>query len=453
MKILIIGAGKVGSALARRLSCEKHDVTIIDSSKEALRRAADTLDVMCVKGTGASPAVLKAAGAASCDMVLSTTNRDEINLLCSLAAKRLGAKYTVARVRDAAFSADIASLQRDLDIDAIINPEYAAALEISKLLRYPGVANIDAFFRGRVELLEFVVQEGDSILGHSLADFSGKTGKLSFLFCGAEREGIFLVPDGSFIPRKGDRLYVAGEPAGIDKFFRILGRHRPKIHSVFIVGGSRIAHYLASMLEHMEMKVTLVEISEACCRTLSERLPNTLILHGDGTDQELLSSEHFMRSDAFIALTGRDEDNLMTSLYARQQGIHTVIAKCSRGNYSGIIRSAGLGSVVSPPIITANRILQVVRGFENKKGSVMTAFYRIADDKAEAAEFTVNSTARHLGVPLKNLPLKKDILIAAILHEGKVVIPGGTGVIFRGDQVIVISRGHGILDFNDIYLT
>lgn len=451
MKIIIVGAGKVGFTLAHQLSIAQHDVTIIDWNEAAIRHASDALDVMCIKGSGASPGTLKAAGAANADFVLSTTNLDEVNMLCSLMAKQLGAKYTIARIRDVDYTTDLSAFQRDLNIDMVINPEHSTAIEISHLLRFPPAANIDTFLRGRVELLSTTVQVGDFIIGRSLAELSRKLQTLSFLFCAAQRNGKVIIPDGSFVPQEGDLLYVIGSPTGLHQYFRLLGRYVPKVNSVIIVGGSRIAHYLANMLEHMHMKVTIVENHEARCQYLSERLPKALILHGDGTDQELLVTEHFTNHDAFIALTGRDEDNLIISLYAKQQGLKKVIAKSNRDNYIGIARSAGLESILSPKMITVSRILRVVRGFENKKGSIMVALYRFAGNEAEAAEFQISKDALYLGVPLKDLPLKPGILISAILHRDKLTIPSGGDTISAGDRVIVVSHDQLISEFNDIY--
>ena len=249
----------------------------------------------------------------------------------------------------------------------------------------------------------------------------------------------------------GDKLYVTGTPKDLSAYLRTLGRDLPKIHSVFIIGGSRIAHYLSKLLLSMGVRVTLVESSESHCRRLSELLPGALILHGDGTDQELLASEHFTNNDAFIALTGRDEDNLISSLYARQQGIRKVIAKSNRENYTSVVRDAGLDSVVAPKLLTVERILRLVRGLQDKSGNVMTALYRIADTGAEAAEFILRDTTPHLGIPLMDLPIRKGFLIAALLHEEKVVIPSGTTVLSAGDRVIVISHGKGIQAFTDIF--
>lgn len=451
MKIIIVGAGKVGFTLAEQLSREQHDVTIIDRNEAAIRHASDALDVMCIKGSGASPATLKTAGAEQADFVLSATSLDEVNMLCSLMAKQLGAKYTIARIRDVDYTADLSAFQRDLNIDMVINPEFSTAIEISHLLRFPPAANIDTFLHGQVELLSTMVQEGDFIIGRSLSELSRKLQTLSFLFCAAQRGNEVIIPNGSFVPQVGDRLYVIGSPMGLHQYFRLLGRYVPKVHSVLIIGGSRIAHYLTHMLNEMHMKVTIVDNQEARCQFLSERLPNALLLCGDGTDQELLLTEHFTNHDAFIALTGRDEDNLLISLYAKQQGLKKVIAKSNRDNYTGIARSAGLESILSPKKVTVDRILRVVRGLEDKKSSIMVALYRFADNEAEAAEFEISKDTLYLGVPLKDLPLKPGVLLCAIFHQHKVIIPSGNDTIHAGDRIIVVSHDQVISEFNDIY--
>jgi len=451
LKIIIAGDGKVGSTLAEHLSQEEHDVTIIDTNEETLRRASDTLDVMCVKGNGASIAALRQAGVETADIVIAATSLDEINMVCCLTAKRLGAKYAIARIRNVEYTVDQVTLQKVLGIDTVINPEYATAIEISRLLRFPAAANIETFFRGRVELVSFMVQEGDFFAGHPLTDLSRQVKNLPILFCAAEQEGEVIIPDGSFVPKPGSRLYLIGEPIGIQKFFRLLGRYIPGIHSVFILGGGRISHYLASILLRMGVEVKVVEQKEERCRVLSEQLPHSLIICGDGTDQELLESEHFTASDAFVALTDRDEDNLIISLYALQRGISKAIAKSNRPNYAFIARTAGLDSIVTPKLITASHILQLVRGMRNSKGSVMTALYQIADGKAEAMEFIAGANTYGLGLPLQKLSLKKGILIAAIVHEGKVIIPEGSSCVSKGDTVIIVSRDQGIMDLSDIY--
>lgn len=451
MKIIIVGDGKVGYTLADHLSREEHDVTIIDTSDDALKRASEALDVLCVKGNGASIGALRESGVDTADLIIAATSMDEINMVCCLTAKRLGAKYAIARIRNVEYAQELSTLKKQLDIDLVINPENATAVEICRLLRFPSAANIETFYRGRVELIGFRVQEEDFICGKPLSQLGQKVKELPMLFCAAERGEEIIIPDGSFVPKVGDHLYLIGQPAGISQFFKLLGRLTPKIRDVFLVGGGRIAHYLTALLEDMGMHVKIVEKNSDRCRHLSEVLPRATVLCGDGTDQELLESENVSRADAFIALTDRDEDNLIISIYAMQQGIPKVIAKSNRQNYASIARAVGLDSVLSPKLITANQILQVVRGMQNSKGSVMNALYAIARSKAEAMEFVVNGTTRNLGVPLKNLKLKKGILIAVIIHQNRIIIPEGSTAIHPGDTVIVVSRDRVILDINDIY--
>ncbi len=451
MNIIIIGDGKVGSTLAEHLSQEDHSVTIVDTDQQALQRSSETLDVMCVKGNGASRAVLEEAGADEADVVIAATSRDEINMICGLTAKRMGAKYVIARIRDAEYTVGQASLKKDLGLDMIINPELSTATEISRLLRFPSAANIETFYRGRVELVGFRLQADDFLAGKTLASLSHKLRELPILFCAVEREETVSIPDGNFLMQAGDYVYVIGEPLGVNQFFKALGRYIPKIRDVFVTGGGKITFYLASMLEKMGMRTKIVECDPDRCRRLAELLPRSLILCGDGTDQELLESEDLQNSDAFIALTDRDEYNLLVGLYAMQLGVPKVVAKSNRQNYIGIARSVGLDSVISAKQITANHILQVVRGMCNSKGSVMNSLYKIAGNRAEAMEFEVNATTRHLGVPLRELRLKKGILIAVIIHNGKIVIPEGSSQIQAGDTLIIVSRDGGILDVNDIY--
>ena len=446
-----MGDGKVGFTLAEHLSREEHDVTVIDTNDDALRRASESLDVLCVKGNGASIMALRESGVDTADIIIAATSLDEVNMVCCLTAKRLGAKYTIARVRNVEYAVELSVLKKELGIDMVINPENATAVEISRLLRFPSAANIETFYRGRVELIGFRVQEDDFICGHSLAELNHRVKELPILFCAAERGDEVIIPDGRYAPQAGDKLYLIGQPIGMSQFFKLLGRYTPKVKDVFIVGGGRIAHYLTAILEGMNMHVKLVERNMDRCRNISEVLPRTMVICGDGTDQELLESESVSASDAFIALTDRDEDNLIISLYAMQMGIGKVIAKSNRQNYAGIARAVGLDSVISPKLITANQILQVVRGMENSKGSVMTALYKIASGNAEAMEFVVNQTTRHLGQPLKDLKLKKGILIAVIIHHNRIVIPEGSSSMSQGDTVIIVSRDQGILDVNDIF--
>ena len=451
MKIIIVGSGKVGFTLAEQLVREQHDVTIVDLREESLRRASDMLDVMVIHGNGVSTSTLREAGADTADLLVAATNSDEVNMVCCLTAKNMGTGYTIARIRDLEYSNSLVELRRNLKIDMVINPENATAIEISRLLRFPPAANIETFFRGRVELMGFRLQDGDFLVGTPFYSLPPQVKELSLLFCAVERGKSVVIPNGSFVPQIGDKLYLVGRPESLDQFFRLLGRYAQKVHHVFILGGGKISVYLARILEKMGMKLKIVELDEAQCRLISEKFPKSMVIHGDGSDQELLESERFSASDAFVALTDRDEDNLIISLYAMQQGIPKVVAKANRQNYAGIARAIGLVSVISPKAITAAQILHRVRGMQNSQGSVMNSLHRIADGAAEAMEFTVRSTTRYLNVPLKDLRLKSGILIAVIMRGRDIIIPEGSSSIQEGDSVILISRGRLILDLNDIY--
>ena len=448
---MIVGNGKVGFSLAEQLVREKYDVVIVDLREDTLRRAADALDIMSVKGNGISAATLIEAGAPDADLLVAATNSDEINMVCCLTAKHLGAKYAIARIRNPEYNTGLSDLKRNMGIDMVINPENATAVEISRLLRFPPAANIETFCRGRVELMGFRLQEGDFLVNQPLHALSAQVKQLSLLVCAVDRDGEVTIPNGSFVPQVGDKLYLIGRPTSLDQFFRLLGRYSPKVKTVFIVGGGKISVYLTAILEKMKMRVKIVELSEKRCRLVSEMMPRTTVICGDGTDQELLESERMSAADAFVALTDRDEDNLIISLYAMQQGMHKVVTKCNRQNYTGIARAVGLDSVISPKLITAAQILQLVRGMQNSQGSVMNTLYRIADGKTEAMEFTVGPSTRHLNVPLRDLHLHKGILIAVIMRDGEIIIPEGSSCIQEGDSVIIISRDRPIQDLNDIY--
>ena len=451
MKIVIVGNGKVGFSLAEHLVKESHDLTIVDMQEEPLRKASDILDIMSVKGNGVSSSTLKEAGAEYADLLVAATSSDEVNMVCCSTAKHLGAKCTIARIRNPEYTMGISELKKTMGIDMVINPENASATEIARWLRFPSAANIETFCRGRVELMGFRLQAKDFMVGKPLYAISDQVKKLSLLFCAIERDSEVFIPDGAFVPKENDKLYVIGRPSSLDQFFRLLGRYCPKVKDVFIVGGGKISLYLTTILEKMKMRTKIVELSPERCRQISEQLNHTMVICGDGTDQELLNEERLASSDAFVALTDRDEDNLILSLYAMQLGIPKVITKSNRQNYAGIARAVGLDSIISPKSITVSQILQLVRGMENSEGSVMTTLYRIADGLAEAMEFSVGSHTKHLGVALKDLTLKKGILLAVIMRNGEIIIPEGNSSIQEGDSVIVIARDHHLLNLNDIY--
>jgi len=451
MKIVIVGNGKVGYSLAERLSAERHDVTVVDIHEQKLSSASDALDVMTVQGNGVSTITLREAGADSADLLVATTNSDEINMVCCLTAKNLGCGYTIARIRNPEYTASLAELRQNLKVDMVINPELATAREIARLLRFPAAANIETFCRGRVELMGFRLQQDDFLVGKPLFELSDNIKRLSLLFCAADRGGQLIIPKGSFVPQAGDKLFVIGQPDSLYKFFRTLGRYTSRLKKTFIIGGGKITNYLIPMLENLGIAIKVVETNSDRCRTLNEHHPHVVTILGDGTDQEVLDSESLTDYDSFVALTNRDEDNFIISLYAAHHKIPKVITKCNRKNYLGIAREVGLDSVVSPKFITASSILHVARGMENSQGGVMNSLHRIADGSADAMEFTVTSSVENLGVPLKDLRLEANVLLAVIVRDAQIIIPQGSTTLEKGDKVIIVAPAGRIFDLNDIF--
>lgn len=449
MNITIIGNGKVGSYLADKLLRDKHKLTIVDCSDAAIE-AADSLDAMTVTGSGSSLSILKEAGVENCDMLIAVTGSDEVNMLCCLLGKRLGARYTIARVRDTIYNSDIALLKKELSIDMTINPEYVTAREIARMIKFPEASEVESFCGGRLEMVSLRVEKSDFLVGKRISDIM-KTRASNVLFCVAQRGEQTYIPNGSFKIQQDDKLYVIGRSAELVKLFRNLGRYSSKVSNVMISGGSRIAYYLCRELEKMSIKAKIIEIDPDKCRLLSEELHNMLILQGDGTDQEVLKSENLQAADAFISLTNRDEDNLITALYAMQCGVPKVIAKNNRTHYTSIIQRLGIEGIISPKVITGNQILQFVRGLDNSEGSEMLTLYQIANGSAEAMEFLIGNEAPYVGVKLKDVPTHNDVLIAAIIRGTQIIIPNGEVEMLSGDNVVIVTSGKTVRQFDDIF--
>ena len=449
MRIVIVGCGKMGGTLADRLVAEKHDVTIIDRDPQVIDNCLDKLDALAVRGSGVSAEALKEAEIQRADIVIAATVSDETNMLCCLTAKNMGAKYTIARIRDPEYLKSVPFLTKELSINYVVNPERATAREISRMLRLPFATSVETFARGRVEMVEFRLTGTEPFVGVSLAEFNQRYPKFPrVLFCAVRRDQKPYIPKGDFVLREGDTVFVASASATITSFFKAIGRDTRGAHDVMMIGGSRIAYYLSVLLHESGVNTTLIEHNEKKARWLSEELPNTNIIQGDGTDQQFLLSEGLNNCDAFIALTDRDEENLMTGLFALQNGKIKVIAKNNRENYSAFMRAMGMDGIVSPLEVACNIILRTVRARANIGGTAVERMYRLMDGQAEALEFIARSGAPYIGVPLKNL--NPSALIAVIVRGNQVRVPFGDDIIEEEDHVVIITRDTGIMDLNDI---
>ncbi|PWM25800.1 MAG: Trk system potassium transporter TrkA [Oscillospiraceae bacterium] len=451
MKIIVVGGGKIGETLVEQLAREGHDLVLIDNQQRVIDETENRLDVMGVYGNGASHQVQMEAGVPRADLLIAATSSDELNILCGLVAKKLGARHTIARVRNPEYSDQLVFLRDELGLSMSINPEAAAAGELFRMLRFPSALKIETFSRGRVEMAEVRLREGGSLDGLYLHEFSRKF-QVKVLVCIVQRGEEVFIPTGDFRMAAGDKISIAAGPSEIEQFFRAAGLMKEQAHSVMIVGGGRIAHYLGRKLLGIGVSVKIIDSNPQRCRQLCEQMPRAMIICGDGTKQELLFEEGLERVDAFVSLTGLDEQNAILSMFAASRGVSKVITKVSRTSLLSLVESAGLESVISPKEITANQIIRYVRAMQNSLGSNVETLYKLVGGRVEALEFRVSPEFSHIGVPLRDLTLKPNLLLACITRDGKAIIPGGNDSIVANDRVIIVTTNQQLRDLSDILL-
>ena len=451
MKIIIVGCGKVGTTLAEQLNRENHDITLIDCDSEALQSISDSTDVMSVTGNGAVYQVQMEAGIKEADLLIATTNSDELNMLCCLIAKKAGNCHTIARIRNPEYSAEINYIREELNLSLAINPELAAAREIARLLRFPNAIKIELFAKGRIELLKFLIPK-DSILDRmKVMDVVSRL-KSNVLICAVERGDDVVIPDGNFEMRGGDKMSFIAPHADCADFFRKAGIENNTVNSAMFVGGGKLTVYLAKALADTKIKIKIIEQDEERCRILSEILPHAMIIHGDGSDQKLLLEEGIRQTEAFASLTGFDEENILLSLYAASQSRAKLITKVNKIAFENVINALNLGSVIYPKMLTADIILQYVRAMQNSMGSNIETLYKIVADKAEALEFRVRGDSPVLGIPLEKLRTRNNLLVACINRNGRIIMPRGKDTLEAGDTVIIVTTHTGLNDLKDILI-
>ena len=449
MNIIIVGNGKVGYTLAQYLSKDGHDITVIDRSQQALLRASETLDVMCVRGNGANVKVLIDSDVEHADIIIAVTGNDELNMVCCLAAKQLGAKYSIARIRDPEYTESLTLLQKKLDIDQVINPERATAQEISRLLRFPFAINIESFAHGRVEMVEFRAESTDPILNMPLSRLHNRFPHIQFT--AVQRNGTAFIPDGASVILPGDRVYATGDREAVTKFFKHLGKDTQRVKSALLIGGGHISYYLSKIIAGMGVYLRMIEIDQNKCLRLSDELDNVMVICADGTDEEVLESENVADCGALICLTDRDEENLITGLYGARRGVRKVIVKVNRTNAMDVMEDLGIDCAVSPKLTTANVILRSVRALNNSRDSVVEKIYYMLGGSVEAYEFTALEGAPYLNIPLNQLKIRKGILVSVLVRDRKSIIPFGSDHIEAGDTVILTARAGTVINLEDAF--
>lgn len=449
MQIIIVGCGKVGRALTAQLSGEDNNVTVVDTNGELVKSLANYYDVMGVTGNGASYNVLKEADIEHADVLIAVTHSDEVNLLCCVIARKAANCHTIARVRNPVYSEERAFIRKELGLSMIINPEFAAALEIARLLRFPSAIDIDSFSKGRIELLRFRVPANSLLEGAALRELPKKL-QMDVLICIAERGDQVIIPDGDFVIHAGDLLSMISIPGNAGVFFEKVGIRTNQVKNTMIIGGGEITYYLSKLLLSMGIRVKIIEKKRERCEELSDLLPKATIICGDGSDRELLQEEHLEQMDSLVAGTDIDEENIILSLYARDRVKSKVVTKLNHLDFNDVIHSLNLDSLIYPKNIAAEYILRYVRAVENSMGSNVETLYKLMDGRVEALEFLIRKESGMSGIKLQDMRLKKNLLIAGIGRRGKLIMPGGQDEFLPGDSVIVVTTNSGFQDIHDI---
>lgn len=449
MQIIVVGCGKVGVTVVEQLSRENHDITIVDLKSDSVNRVSTKYDAQGVIGNAMSLDVLNEAGVGDSDLLISVTHSDEMNILCCLIAKNAGVKHTIARVRNPIYGKESEFIRQELGISMIINPEYAAAMEISRLLRFPSAIQIETFAKGRIEILKFRVKEESVLVGLSVKDIAVKL-HCDVLVCYIEHGEQAVIPNGDVIIRENDLISIVAEANASSSFFKKIGLMKHPVKDTMIIGGGDIAVYLAKMLLKMGIRVKIFEKSIERCDELCEIVHDAMVINGDGTDKQLLTEEGLNTTDSFVALTNIDEENVLLSLFAKTKTQGKLITKINSISFNDIINNMTLDSIVYPKNITADYILQYVRGMQKSIGSNIETLYQLSDGKVEALEFLISGESDVVDVPLEKLDIKDNLLLCCIKRDNEILIPRGQDRIYQGDTVIIVTTQTGLNDITDI---
>ena len=449
MKIIIAGAGRIGSSLAEGLSAEGHDITVVDRDAETIEHVSNDVDVICLEGSATNPDVLSEAGAAEADLLIAATEQDEVNMVCSVAARKLGTKHIVARVRDTEYLGKAEFLRDALGISLLVNPEYECAKEISRILRFPSAARVVAFSKGSVEMVEYKVAADGKLAGVQLKDLQ-KTFNAKVLVSLAERGDDIIIPKGDFVIREEDVLSIAGSSRELRRFFIAIGAYVSPVKNVMITGGERMSVYLARILLENGISVSVVEKDRKRCEQLCELIPEAKIVCGEPSRSDVLLEEGINSTDGFVALSGDDGDAIITSVYAKHCGVGKVVTRINHEHFAEILGDKELDSFIIPKKIVVQQITRYVRAMNNSLGSKMETLYKLADGKAEAMEFHISDKAKCRGIPIKDLKLKPNVLVASVIRGGKSILPDGNTEIRTGDRAIIVTEAGWLTDIDDM---
>ena len=450
MKIVIIGLGTIGRAILKSLSGEDHTITIIDENKEKVDKLIERYDVQGVVGNGASLDIQREARVKDADVVIALTKRDEHNVFACFVAKKLGVNNTIARVRTPEYRHQIHEMKDELGISMIVNPERDTATEIVNLISLPEIVNVDRFAMGRVLLVEIVVEKDCGLVGETLISF-GKKIKTKVLICAVERGNEVIIPTGNFEIKEGDRIYFTSDAKSLRDFLSEIRIVKSPLKNIMIVGGNKTGYYLADELSKKKYNVKLIESDKIVAEELAETLPKVTIINGNGAQHDVLIEEGLEAMDAFIAITDDDQENMVVSMFANKVKVRKTITQIKSDDLYDMLSELNVGINVSPKDIVANRIISYIRALENTIGSNVLTLYQLVDNRVEALEFLAKSQGKFYNIPLRELNIKDNCLIACILRGTEVIVPDGNTTIQLGDNVIVVTTHKKFDDLTDIF--
>lgn len=450
MKIVLIGCGTIGRTVLEQLAAEEHTITIIDEDKETVDRLIEKHDVFGVVGNGASLDIQEEAGVKDADLVIAITSSDEINILSCLVAKKIGAGNTIARVRNPEYYRQSAVLKEELGLSMIVNPELETSTEILNMINLPSTSNIERFAKGRVTLVEILIEEGNPLIGENLISIAKKV-ETKVLICAVQRGEEVIIPSGTFTIEKGDRINFTADTNSLNAFLTELKLIKTPLKNVMIIGGSKIAYYLAKELSNKRHEVKLIELEKEKAEEIAVLLPKVNVINADGTDHDILLEEGIESTDALVSLTDVDEENIIVSMYAKKLNVKKAIAKVKREGLVGIVGNLGVINHVSPKNLVASKVISYVRALSNRRGSNVVTLYRLVNDQIEALEFIAKKDEDIYDKPLKELKTKHNCLIACIIRDNKVIIPDGNECIKLNDSVIIVTTHKDFDDLTDAF--
>ncbi len=449
MKVIIVGCGRVGQTLAEKLNIDGNEVTVIDMSADKVNETSEQFDVMGVVGNGATHTTLREAGIETADLFIAVTNSDELNLLCCIVAKKESGCKTIARLKSPEYSEEAEYLRSELGLAMVINPEYAAAEEIARVLRFPTAIKIEPFAKGKAEIIKFKVLENSLLVNMSIKDVMSKYPS-EVLVCTIERGDEAYIAKGDFVFAEKDVVSIVASPKNANEFLHKIRRKDHSIHDAVIVGGGVITHYLCEIMEKSNIALKIIDRDESVCEELAAQFPKYSVICGNPADKELLLEEGLARAGAFLTLSNSDEENILLSLFAKESNKGKLVTKIKRTDYDSVIKRLELDTVICPKNVTSDTIVRYVRSIKNAKGSNVETMYNIIENRVEASEFIVKEGSEIIGTPLSQLRFKPDVLVACITRGDKVIIPRGNDAIEANDAVVVVTKTLGLHDVADV---